>query len=177
MIQDPFGEIQLAVVLEHAVVGGVEAMVTGEFLAPNVSELSFPYLASYTLNHSRFSQSFDSENPQWGEVEKGDELPYLARHTLGVEAGVRKGNYELSAAVRYLSAMRDQAGQGAIAADERVDASTVIDLSAHAEIAPWGHVYGTFDNVLGTRYAVSRRPFGLRPGKPRLFIVGYKNHW
>ncbi len=28
------------------------------------------------------------------------------------------------------------------------------------------------DNILGKRYAVSWRPFGLRPGKPQGFMLG-----
>jgi Fe(3+) dicitrate transport protein len=159
-----------------ALVGGVEAMATGELrLSKLAAGLSAPLTASYTFNRTRFKESFSSENPQWGDVEKGDELPYLARHNFAVEAGLRKGKYEIASAVRYLSEMRDVAGQGPIAEEERIGANVVIDLSLHAQFGRWGHLYGTVDNVLGTRYVVSRRPMGLRPGKPRIVILGYKN--
>tara|TARA_R110002096_G_scaffold436021_1_gene665220 strand:+ start:90809 stop:93091 length:2283 start_codon:yes stop_codon:yes gene_type:complete len=163
---------------EGAFVGGIEAMIAGEVpLTKLAAELSIPLIVSYTLNRSSFDESFSSENPQWGDVEQGDELPYLARHNIGAEAGIRWKKFEFASAVRYLSEMRDVAGQGAIAENERIESSAVIDLSLHADFGAWGHLYSTVDNVLGSRYIVSRRPTGVRPGKPRIVIVGYKNHW
>ena len=37
-----------------------------------------------------------------------------------------------------------------------------------------GNVYLTVDNILDQAHVVSRRPYGVRPGKPRLAILGYK---
>lgn len=139
--------------------------------------LRAPLSATYTYNHSRFQESFSSDNPQWGDVTKGDELPYLPAHQLSVRAGVAGPRWELSAALRYVSAMRDVAGQGAIAEVERVAGHTVIDMAAHYEFGRFGKLYLTVDNILDQAHMVSLRPVGARPGKPRLLILGYKNHF
>jgi len=161
-----------------AIVAGIETFAGGEIgLGALWKGLSVPLKVSYTVNHSSFDQDFDSDNPQWGEVKKGDELPYFAKHQLGVHGGLRTERYEFASSFRYVGQMRDVAGQGAIPDSERVDGYAVIDVAFHLRFGALGHIYTTLDNVLGTRYAVSRRPIGLRPGKPRLLIVGYKKRW
>jgi Fe(3+) dicitrate transport protein len=107
-------------------------------------------------------------------VEVGDELPYLPRHQLAVTAGVRGGRFEVSAATRHTSPMRDVAGQGEVAEAERTEAVHVLDLAGSVDFERWGKVYATVDNVLDRAAVVSRRPFGARPGVPRLVIIGYK---
>ncbi|MBL4633950.1 MAG: TonB-dependent receptor [Kofleriaceae bacterium] len=161
-----------------AIVAGLETFAGGEILLGDLLEgLSAPLRMSYTFNTSSFDQDFESDNPQWGDVKKGDELPYFAKHQLGVHAGLRTERYEVASSFRYVGATRDIVGQGAIPDEERIDAYAVIDLAFHLRLGAIGHLYATVDNLLNTRYAVSRRPIGLRPGKSRLLIVGYKNQW
>lgn len=161
-----------------AVVAGLETFAGGELPLGNfLGGLSAPLKVSYTFNSSSFDQDFNSDNPQWGEVKKGDELPYFSKHQLGVHGGLRTDRYEIASSFRYVGAMRDVAGQGAIEDEERIDAYSVVDLAFHLRLGKLGHLYATLDNLLDARYAVSRRPIGLRPGKPRLVIVGYKNQW
>ena len=61
--------------------------------------------------------------------------------------------------------------------DERIDGYAVLDVATHLRFDQWGELYATLDNVFDARYAVSRRPVGLRPGMPRVFVLGYKNFW
>jgi Fe(3+) dicitrate transport protein len=150
---------------------GVEARAG---LKLRVAGLTFPAGASYTLSASSFRTAFQSGNPEWGDVQVGDELPYLPEHQLTVNAGVRGERWELAASTRHTSAMRDVAGQGEVAAADRTEAAHVLDLAASVDFARWGKVYATVDNVLDHAAIVSRRPYGARPGVPRLFVVGYK---
>jgi Fe(3+) dicitrate transport protein len=136
--------------------------------------LTFPAAASYTLSASSFRTAFRSGNPEWGTVALGDELPYLPRHQLTLSAGVRATRWELAATTRHTSAMRDVAGQGEVPAGEKTDAVHVLDLAASVDFSPWGKAYLTVDNALDHEAVVARRPFGARPGVPRLFVVGYK---
>jgi Fe(3+) dicitrate transport protein len=153
---------------------GVEVGTTGELAAGPVR---FPLGLGYTFQRSVFQEAFSSANPQWGDVEPGDELPYLPAHQVHVSAGVRARSWELAAAGRYSSSMRDVAGQGAADDIERTESTVVIDLVARYRAARYGELYVTVDNALDEAHITSRRPFGARPGVPRLVVLGYKNQF
>jgi Fe(3+) dicitrate transport protein len=142
--------------------------------------VSVPLRGSYTYNRSRFRTGFSSDNPQWGEVEPGFEIPYLPAHQVSVGAGVAGNGFpghlwELSLAARHTSAMRDVAGAGDPAPGEKTQAATVLDGAASYQVGKWGRAYLTVGNMLDQTHIVSRRPFGARPGRPRLIVLGYKN--
>jgi Fe(3+) dicitrate transport protein len=151
---------------------GVEARAASELrVAPS---LIVPLGVSYTLTRSSFRDAFTSANPEWGDVEVGDELPYLPLHQLSLQTGLRGRVWEVALAGRYVSAMRDVAGQGEIPESQKTDAVSTIDLAASVAIPGWGKAYVTVDNVFDEVSIVARRPYGARPGVPRLFVVGYK---
>ncbi|WP_428265355.1 TonB-dependent receptor family protein [Haliangium sp.] len=151
---------------------GLESLATATW--PIAAGLELPVRINYTVQRSRFQSTFESDNPQWGEVRKGDELPYLPRHQLQVEAGLHGPHWELFASGRYVSAMRDVAGQGGGDPYEWTDAATVLDLAASYTLPRFGKLYVNLNNVLDESHITSRRPYGARPGAPRLLIVGYK---
>jgi Fe(3+) dicitrate transport protein len=136
--------------------------------------LSFPLAVAYTFTDSRFGGAFESDNPQWGEVEIGDRLPYVPRHQLSLTTAVRARRFELAATARSTGELRDVAGQGPIADGERIPGHTVFDLAAHALLGRLGELYLTVDNVADQAYLVSRRPYGARPGKPRTAVLGWR---
>lgn len=151
---------------------GAEVLGTAELRA---GDLRIPVRVGYTFQRSRFQSDFSSSNPQWGEVSKGDLLPYLPAHQLNVQAGVRGGRWELAFSGRYSSAMRDTAGPADAMPSELTDSALVLSAAADYAIPTWGKLYVTVENVLDEVHISSRRPFGARPGVPRLIVVGYKN--
>jgi len=151
---------------------GAEAMATAEL---RTGQLRFPVRVSYTFQRSVFQSPFTSSNPQWGDVMQGDRLPYLPSHQLNVQTGVRHDRWQLALSGRYNSAMRDVAGQGQAADHELTDAAFIMSAAAHYNVPRWGKLYLTVENVLNESFITSRRPFGARPGAPRLIVVGYKN--
>jgi Fe(3+) dicitrate transport protein len=151
---------------------GAELLAAGAIAA---GPMRIPWRLGYTLQHSEFRTSFQSDNPQWGEVARGDELPYLPEHLVHAEAGVAGASWEVSLGARYATAMRDVAGQGDAAPTELTDDALVLDAAARYRVGPWGTGYVTIDNLLDESHITSRRPFGARPGVPRLIVVGYKN--
>jgi Fe(3+) dicitrate transport protein len=152
-------------------IAGAEARAS---IAPRRGAWTFPASLAYTYSWSSFRSSFDSNNPAWGDIEIGDSLPYLPSHQLALSAGVRRGPVDVAAAARFVSAMRDVAGQGEVPAEERTQSTQVLDLAASLELPRWGRLYLTVDNLLDSASIVSRRPYGARPGVPRLVVVGYK---
>jgi Fe(3+) dicitrate transport protein len=139
--------------------------------------LSAPMRVAYTFNHAEFRTSFSSDNPLWGEVMVGDDVPYLPQHQLAVEAGLQARSWQVSATARHTGRMRDVPGQGSTDSAEVVPRQTVVDLAASYQVGKLGKAYLTASNLLDSATIVSRRPFGARPGMPRLVIVGYKNQF
>ena len=155
-------------------VGVFGAEVQGAAELPVNKHITLPLAVAYTLTQSRFQHSFMSELPGWGEVEKGDELPYLPAHQLAVTAGAKHEKWEASATAHWRSAARDEAGQGEIPEATRVSSLFTIDLAMHARLKPWAELYATCTNLLDEQVIVARRPYGARPNPPRMITVGYK---
>lgn len=151
---------------------GLEAELGGEL--PVRRALALPISAAYTLTRSRFQSSFSSELAGWGDVTRGDELPYLPDHQLALSAGARAPRWEAGATLKWRAASRDVAGQGAIPDAVRADALLTIDVTAHARLHDYAELYATCTNLLDEQVIVSRRPYGARPNPPRMIALGYK---
>jgi Fe(3+) dicitrate transport protein len=144
---------------------------------PLTKKLLLPVSAAYTYTHSAFQSSFDSEFAGWGNVEKGDELPYLPRHMLAVSAGVKAKRWELGARVSYLGESRDEAGQGPIEEAVLAESLLTVGLTGHVQVQNNSELYATCSNVFDEQVIISRRPYGARPNAPRLFQLGYKGRF
>jgi Fe(3+) dicitrate transport protein len=151
---------------------GLEAQLGGEL--PLRGALALPVSAAYTLTESSFQRSFSSEFAGWGDVAKGDELPYLPEHQLAVSAAVKAPRWEIGATTRWRAASRDVAGHGPIPAAVRADALFTIDLTSHVHLHDYAELYATCSNLLDEQVIVSRRPYGARPNPPRMIALGYK---
>ncbi len=151
---------------------GLEAQLAGE--VPLYRELTLPVTAAYTLTRSSFRHAFSSEFAGWGDVEVGDELPYLPEHLLSVSTALKLPRFELGATARYQGETRDVAGQGPIPDAARLASLFTIDLNAHARLHEYAELYATCSNLLDEQVIISRRPYGARPNPPRMFALGYK---
>lgn len=143
------------------------AELYGQYILPIDSLLSFPINFSYTYTESAFQESFVSSFSQWGNVIKGDRLPYLPEHVGRVQLGVEADDWDALIAVSYQSEMLDQAGRDEVATEPRTDAYTVVDVSSSWQINPSWLVQLSVDNLLDEEAVVSWRPFGARGIRPR----------
>lgn len=134
--------------------------------------LDWPLRLQYTYTRGTFREAFQSTNPQYGAVEAGFELPYLPEHRAQLNWGLLGQRWELRQSISRVSAMRDQAGEGPIAAGAGSDQATVLDLAARYELSAAVSLHARIDNLLDEEYVVARRPFGARPGKPRSAQLG-----
>jgi Fe(3+) dicitrate transport protein len=130
--------------------------------------------ANYTFTWSRFRTSFLSASPQFGQVETGDQLPYVPMHQFSTQLGAGGRIWATSVTGTYVGHMRDVPGRGSIATEERIPHYFVLDLSARVWVTPRASFYSTLNNVAATHYMLSRRPFGARPGLPLNFMAGFK---
>ena len=151
---------------------GLEALAAQEIVLP--AGLGLRGQISYTFTGSSFRSAFVSGFPQFGAVAVGDELPYVPEHQGAASITFLHPRGSVEVAAKAQSAMRDVAGQGAIHELEKLPAYVVLDLAADVQITKHVLVYGTVNNLTNAKYAVSRRPFGLRPGRPIHVMLGVK---
>ncbi|MBY6186682.1 TonB-dependent receptor [Marinobacter hydrocarbonoclasticus] len=136
--------------------------------------LDWPLSLVYTYTDSEFQSDFESDFTMWGDVSKGDQLPYLPEHQATLGFGVAGNQWEANLLVRYQSEMLEASGEGVTLSGVKTEAYTTVDLAGSYDLGDWGEVYGKIDNLLDEAEIVSRRPYGARPNKPQQFVVGYR---
>jgi Fe(3+) dicitrate transport protein len=157
----------------EALIYGVEASGKADIATP--IDLHIPITVTYTFTGTRFDQSFTSPGPEFGEVEEGDELPFVPPHQVAASVGLASERWgELGFGMTFVDSMREVAGQGEPAPGEATDAYLLIDANASLKLTPEIALYAKVDNLLNNDFIASRRPFGARPGRPRFLMVGVK---
>lgn len=146
-------------------VSGLELLLNYDLLSKN-EKFSLPLTFGYTFTNTEFLNSFGSDDGLWGEVNEGDQLPYIPKHQFNIMLSLEHIKYELNLSGRYNGAFRTQAGSGNIANDELVASNFIIDFSAKYHYSKHLSATGNIINMLDETYAVSRVPAGLRPGHP-----------
>lgn len=156
-----------------AAIGGLESMVRwGHGFVR--AKVHIDVGAQYTFTREQFRDAFHSDFGQWGDVARGDRLPYVPEHVIGGNVGVGGRIWEVSIRPYWQGATRDVAGQGPIPVDERIEGFFLLDASAEVRLLERLQLYLQLGNLTGNAHAVSRRPYGLRPGAPLTAIAGVK---
>ncbi|MGH1348832.1 MAG: TonB-dependent receptor family protein [Nannocystales bacterium] len=133
--------------------------------------------ATYTYTWTRFSNTFSSSSPFLGEVERGDKVPYVPEHVASLQFAGGMRRWGGHAQLHFNGQMRDVPGQGAIPSQERIDRFVTLDLGGNVFITRRAQIYLNLGNATRASYAVSRRPFGLRPGQRFSLIAGFKHNF
>nr|WP_245615952.1 TonB-dependent receptor [Allomuricauda lutaonensis] len=154
-------------------VQGVEVLLNYNLL-PNAKNFILPVTFGYTFTDTEFLNSFGSENDIWGEVNVGDELPYIAKHQFNTTLSLEHSKYEVNLSVRYNGEFRTQAGSGPIPASERVDSNFIFDLAGKYRLGNHLALTANVINLFDETYAVARVPAGLRPGHPFGIYAGFE---
>ncbi len=154
-------------------VQGLELSADYQFTGFANGKLDLPVSLRYTwTTEAKFQNAFDSSFDPWGDVQVGDELPYIPEHQLIATAGLKYGNWALSLAASYVGRMRSVAGQGDFTPNETIDAHLTWDVLASWQISPKFRTYFKVDNLLNDTYVAARRPAGVRPGLERTAYLG-----
>lgn len=155
-------------------VQGMELLLNYNLLHNEANELKLPLTFSYTLTDTEFLSSFSSTSDLWGDVNAGDELPYIAKHQFSTTLALQYRKLDLALSGRYLDAIRTVAGSGEIPENERVDANFIVDFSAKYHLNKNLSLTGNIINLLDETYLAARVPIGLRPGHPFGAYCGLK---
>ncbi|WP_437973587.1 TonB-dependent receptor [Sorangium sp. So ce295] len=150
---------------------GIEAYAEHEV---PLGQLKLPITAAYTLTRTEFLSSFASDDPIFGRVVKGDEMPYVPRHQASLSVGVEHERAGVAVGATYVSAMREKAGSEPMSRALATDEQLLFDASARVRVVGPLVLYANARNLLGSQYIVSRRPFGARPNAPRWIQIGAK---
>jgi len=153
-------------------VKGLELIVAYDFVQSQQAKFRIPLTLVYTFTDAKFKNDFDSQFDPWGEVKKGDELPYISNHQLALGISFDHEKFSLNFTGKYSDKMRTEAGQGDIPSDKSTDNSLIGDVSIHYKLNTRISIIGGIKNITNQVYSVSRRPSGLRPGLPRSITIG-----
>jgi len=151
-------------------VSGLESMASYSW---SFGRFDVPLSLKYTwTTQAEFRSAFDSDFDPWGEVEIGDELPYIPEHQFRIAAGLVTEQWRVNVASSYVGKLRNNAGQGTFDPAESIDAHVVWDLMAAWQFTDRLSTYLKVDNLLDETYVAARRPAGVRPGLPRTAYLG-----
>ncbi len=146
-------------------VAGLEVLFNYDLLGES-ENYRLPLTLAYTFTDTEFQNSFGSDDDLWGEVEAGDELPYISRHQWNAGLSLQHSDFELNVNARYSGAFRTLAGRGAIPSNEKVAANFILDFAGKYHVNEHLSLTANAINLLDETYAVARVPAGLRPGHP-----------
>lgn len=141
------------------------------------SALSIPIFVAYTVTDGEFRNAFESGFEPWGDVEIGDNLPYIPRHQLFTSFAVGSQLWRIRAETNYVSEMRTLAGQGEIDPFRATDSYFLVNLTGEYDIRREDSKFTLFvslRNLFDEEYIVARRPAGARPGLPRTLTAGLR---
>ena len=147
----------------EARVKGAEFLVQYQPLPKNCN-VRLPLQVSYTYTDTEIRNSFESHS--WGNVVRGDEIPYIFKHALNMQLGIECKWFYANIGARYNSDMRTSPGQGTIAEREKVPAILIFDASLNVFVNKYLTVRLNAINLTNRVYLTSRHPAGLRAGHP-----------
>jgi Fe(3+) dicitrate transport protein len=152
---------------------GLELMSTYDFMHENKKNFKLPVTLAYTYTHTELRSAFQSGVEAWGNINEGDEIPYIAPHQLSILAGFEHPKFNVFLSGKFNDRFRTFAGQGPIAENELINSNFIVDLSAKYHLNQKVSLTANGLNLLDSKYAVARVPAGLRPGMPFALQFGF----
>ena len=131
--------------------------------------IQLPIEIAYTKTNTEFKESFDGF---WGDVSRGDELPYIPETMVSVNLGVNMDKTSVNIGLKHNSAARTTAGSGRLEDANSTDALTLIDLGVKHSLQNNITLSMGIKNLLDKDAVVARRPYGARPTMPRSINLG-----
>lgn len=128
---------------------------------------SVPLQFTYTWMDATFQSDFDSEF--FGDVHKGDPVPYVPDHQAWASIGLEKGPFSAFLSANYVGSVCTQAACGTL---EKTDSATLFDFATHYQITRHLQLYAVLENLSDEIYIAGRQPFGARSNKPRSLTLG-----
>ncbi len=132
------------------------------------SSFQVPVLLSYTQMNAEFESDI-ADSEFFGDVRKGDAVPYIPDHQAFFSIGLEMGAWSSYLSASYTEGVCTQANCGAF---EKTDSSTIFDLGVHYRVSANVELYTVVENLGGALDIAGRQPYGARPGKDRSWLIG-----
>ena len=146
-------------------VKGIELLLNYDLLESN-NTYALPITFGYTFTDTEFLNSFGSDDGLWGEVQSGDELPYIAKHQFNTSISLEHSKFELNLSGRLNGAFKTLASAEAVNDTNGIKSNFIIDFSGKYHVTKALSITAKMINLLDETYAVAKVPVGLRPGHP-----------
>ncbi len=153
---------------DAATVQGIELMVSTNLISNTSFDL--PLNLSYTYIDSQFDSDVD-DTDFFGDVSKGDPIPYIPGNQLNISLGIEKNNWAAYVTANYVEAVCVRASCNEF---EKTDDSLSIDVSANIDINNAISVFGRVINLTGQDGIAGRQPYGARPNIDRTASIGMR---
>ena len=151
---------------DAATVKGIEFAASAN-LVPN-SHYRVPVSLTYTYTDGRFDTDI-ADTDFFGDVGKGDPIPYIPDHQAQLGIGYEKANWGAYLNVRYSSAVCTRAACGAF---QKTDNSLIFDLAGNIQLSKSVNIFARIENLTNQKDIVARQPYGARPNKPLTAFIG-----
>lgn len=156
---------------DAATVSGIEGRVTTDIATDR--GFSFPISINMTLFDGQFDTDV-ADTDFFGDVNKGDPIPYLPESQVHITAGFVKQPFEGFVSV---SRVGDVCVRSSCGVYEKVESSVTVDVASNYVVNDSLTVFGRIENLLGEEGIASRHPYGARPNKARTVSVGMSLSW
>ena len=152
---------------DAATVFGVEANFEAELAA---GAHSIPVVANFTWMDASFDSDI-ADTDFFGDVGRGDPIPYIPRWQGQVTVGWQRGSFDAYAALNYVDGTCVRASCGAF---EKTDGELTLDLSGGWMASDAVRLFARLENVTGAAAIRGRHPYGARPNQDRTATVGLR---
>ena len=153
---------------DAATVRGVELGLAADLLPDSPHRV--PVSLAYTWTDARFDTDI-ADTDFFGDVGKGDPIPYIPRHQAQLGIGYERANWGAYLNARYSSEVCTRAACGAF---QKTDNSLILDLSGNVQLSESVNVFARIENLTNQQNIVARQPYGARPNKPLTAFIGVR---
>lgn len=148
----------------EALVNGIEFLLNYNLVEND--KIKIPISFSYTLTNARFQSDFGSTQDIWGEVKKGNRIPYISKHQFNSLISLFTNRFQVNLSVNYNGKYTTLAGGNGISNIDEIPSSVIFDISSKFKINKNFNISAKIINLFDKEHSVSLVPAGLRPGHP-----------
>lgn len=152
---------------DAATVAGIELLFSTAFSAGD-------YNLPVTFNYTYIDAEFDSDIADtdfFGDVTKGDPIPYIPEHQYNLSVGLEAGKWNSYLNLSYVDEVCVRASCNTF---EKTDDALVLDLASHYDLNDSVTLFGKIENLTGEEDIMGRHPYGARPNRDRTATLGIR---
>ena len=153
---------------DAATVRGLEVSFSTDLSAG--TEFQLPLTLTFTYMDARFDSDV-ADTDFFGDVRRGDRLPYLPKQQAHAMLGVLRGPTEANIALHYVDEVCVRASCGDL---EKTDPALTVDAAASWRMNTRVTLFARIENLTRSTGILGRHPYGARPNKDRSMAAGVR---